>query len=191
MSRAAHSWALGRQGRGYRLKIVWGQSGSLRDSGEHDRANFLIIVEREDEVGPPFARERAVGAGLFALVSTRFATAPRGLAAPWPLASCSRRLEGHIQELAGRLLMFEPLCQYAQRQCLDFGHRLGLVGTITEHTRKIRDLRDPAAVRLAFELDLEDHKGTLAPEWLPNKPLQPTSGRCIRLLPETEPAARG
>jgi hypothetical protein len=64
MSRAAHSWALGRQGRGYRLKIVWGQSGSLRDSGEHDRANFLIIVEREDEVGPPFARERAVGAGL-------------------------------------------------------------------------------------------------------------------------------
>ena len=73
--------------------------------------------------------------------------------------------------------MFQSLSQYSQGQGLDFGDGLWLAGAVTEHTGEIGDLGHPAAIVLAFELDLEGHQGTLALGWLPNKPLlQPTSG---------------
>lgn len=87
--------------------------------------------------------------------------------------------------------MFEPLSQDAQREGLHFSHGFRLVGTVAEHAREVRDFGDPAAIFLTFELNLEGHKGTLAPGWLPHKALQPTSGSWFRLLRVNVLAARG
>lgn len=71
--------------------------------------------------------------------------------------------------------MFETLGQDPQGQRLHLGDSFGLVGGITEHSREIGNLGDPAAILFAFELDLEGHIGTLAPEWRPNKRLHPSA----------------
>jgi hypothetical protein len=44
------------------LEIVGGQARVLPDPGEHPGPYLLAIVESPDEVGPPDARERDVGA---------------------------------------------------------------------------------------------------------------------------------
>lgn len=75
--------------------------------------------------------------------------------------------------------MFQALGKYAQRKRLHLGDGVRLVGTVAEHARELRDLGDPAAILLSFELNREGHTGTLAPGWLPNKPLQPTSGELV------------
>lgn len=67
--------------------------------------------------------------------------------------------------------MFQSLGQDPQRQGLYLCHGLRLVGTVAKHAREVGDLGNPAAIHLTFELDLEGHKGTLAPGWLPNKRL--------------------
>lgn len=99
---------------------------------------------------------------------TRFATALRGLVAPWPQASCSRCLKRNIQELAGRFLMFQPLSQHSQCEGLYFGHGFSVVGAVAEHAREIRNFGYPSTVLFTFELDLEDHKGTLTSSAVPN-----------------------
>ena len=47
-----------------RLEIFWGQTGSLRDSGEHLRPDLLVVVEREHEVVPIRTSQCAMRAGL-------------------------------------------------------------------------------------------------------------------------------
>lgn len=71
--------------------------------------------------------------------------------------------------------MFETLGQDPQRQRLHLGDSLGLVGGIAEHSRKVGNLGNPSAILLAFDLNLEGHIGTLAPEWRPNKRLHPSA----------------
>lgn len=46
------------------LEIVSVQASALCNSGEHSRADLLVIVECEYDVGPVRAFERAVRAGL-------------------------------------------------------------------------------------------------------------------------------
>jgi len=77
-------------------------------------------------------------------------------------ASYSRGLKGDVQELARRFLMFQTLCQHAQRERLHFRHGLRLVGAIAEHAREVRNLGDPSPVLFAFQLNFEDHMGTVA-----------------------------
>lgn len=125
------------------------QTGSLRDSRQHHRSEFLVIVERKDEVGPALAREGPMGTRLSRYVAPDCAAA---------------RLE--------LVAMLEPLSQYAQRQSLHLRDGFRLVGAVAEHAREVRDLGDPAAILLTFELNREDHNGTLAPGWRPNKPLR-------------------
>lgn len=69
--------------------------------------------------------------------------------------------------------MFETLRQDTQGQRLHLRDSFGLVGSIAEHSREIGNLGDPPAILLAFELNLEGHIGTLAPERRPNKQLRP------------------
>jgi len=42
------------------LEIVWTKAGALRDSRQHAGTNFFTIVERENNIGPAFSRQRAV-----------------------------------------------------------------------------------------------------------------------------------
>ena len=105
--------------------------------------------------------------------ASRFAAARPERAWPWWQANCSRRLERNVQELAGCFLVFETLGQDAQGQRLYLSDSFGLVGGIAEHSREIGNLGDPPAILLAFELNLEGHMGTLAPERRPNKRLHP------------------
>ncbi len=65
--------------------------------------------------------------------------------------------------------MFETLGQDTQGQRLHLRDSFGLVGSIAEHSREIGNLGNPPAILFAFELNLEGHIGTLAPEWRPNK----------------------
>ena len=46
------------------LQILGGEAGSFRDSGEHLRPNFLIVVEREHDIRPIRASQDSVGARL-------------------------------------------------------------------------------------------------------------------------------
>lgn len=85
------------------------------------------------------------------------------------MASDSLRLERHVEQFAGRFLMLETLRQHAQRQCLHLCKRLRLVGPVAEDTRQIGNFGDPPPVLFALDLDLEGHKGTLAPPLLPHK----------------------
>ena len=70
--------------------------------------------------------------------------------------------------------MFKSLSQYAQRESLYLSYGFRLVGTVAEHAREVRNLGDPTAILLTFELNLEGHKGTLASGSPPHKPLQPS-----------------
>lgn len=94
---------------------------------------------------------------------------------PWPQANCSRRLERNVQELARCFLVFETLGQDAQGQGLHPSDSFGLVGSIAEHSREVGNLGDPPAILFAFELNLEGHIGTLAPELRPIKRLHPSA----------------
>lgn len=78
-------------------------------------------------------------------------------------ASCSRSLKGNVQEFTRRLLVFEALGQHPQGEGLDLRHCLWPICPITEHSGEVRNLGDPPAVLFTFELNLEDHNGTLAP----------------------------
>src|SRR5262245_24751370 len=109
----------------------------------------------------------------------------------WRRARCSRRVERDVQQRAGRLLVFEALCQDSQRQGLDFGSGLNLCGAVAEHAGKLGDLGDPATIVFTVERDLEGHIGTLAPDGPPNKALQPTPGgrACARRVTYASAAA--
>lgn len=74
----------------------------------------------------------------------------------------SRGLERDVQELARRFLVFETLRQDSQSQCLHFRDGFRLVGAVAEHSIEVRNLSDPPAILLEFELDLKNHKSTLA-----------------------------
>ena len=65
--------------------------------------------------------------------------------------------------------MVQPLRQYSQGDGLNLGHSFRLVGAVAEHACEVRDLSERSAILLAFELNLDDHKGTSAPGRLPNK----------------------
>jgi hypothetical protein len=47
-----------------RSKILGRESRGLRNAGEHSRADFDVVVEREYDVGPARTKEGLVGARL-------------------------------------------------------------------------------------------------------------------------------
>jgi hypothetical protein len=47
-----------------KLEIFWAEAGPAGGSGEHAGPQFLVIMKREDEVGPALPSKRAVRAGL-------------------------------------------------------------------------------------------------------------------------------
>ena len=87
--------------------------------------------------------------------------------------------------------MLKPVSEDAKRKCLNLCDDIGLVDAIRHHARKVRNLGDPSAVSLPFEFDFERHKGTLAFDSLPIKPLQPASGDELDFSDMNEPATRG
>jgi hypothetical protein len=46
------------------LEVVGSESRMTCDPREHPRTDLIIVVEAEDEIGPPRPTERAVGARL-------------------------------------------------------------------------------------------------------------------------------
>jgi hypothetical protein len=42
------------------LQIVRRQAGALRDSYQHPRPNLVVIMKRENEIGPTTSLERSV-----------------------------------------------------------------------------------------------------------------------------------
>src|SRR5207302_7842911 len=86
-------------------------------------------------------------------------------AAPWSRATPSRRFESHAQGVRGSFSMVETVGEHSERERLNVGHRLVPALPIRHDTRKTRDFRNPAAVILPLDLDLEVHStSNLMPE---------------------------
>jgi len=54
--------------------------------------------------------------------------------------------------------MLQSLSQDAECERLNLRHGHTLTSAVAEHAREVRDFGDPAAVLLAFKLDLEGHE---------------------------------
>jgi hypothetical protein len=80
--------------------------------------------------------------------------------ASWP-ASCSRRVEGHVEEFGRRFPLLEPLGNDAKGQGLYSGDGFITVLAVAEYPRKGGHFGNPAAVVLAFKLDGERHDCTV------------------------------
>ena len=63
--------------------------------------------------------------------------------------------------------MLKPLSNHAQRESLNLGHGFSAVSAIAEHAGQSRHLGEPAAITVAFKLNVEGHKITLHPGGLP------------------------
>jgi hypothetical protein len=46
------------------LEVTWSESCPLRDASQHARPDLFTVMERKDEVGPPFTRQCPMGTGL-------------------------------------------------------------------------------------------------------------------------------
>ena len=79
--------------------------------------------------------------------------------------------------------MLETLGDHPQRQGLNSCYRLVAVGAVAHHSRQCRDLGEPAAVSLRFELDGERHEANVPSNRSPNKRLQPTAAGAIMSRP--------
>ena len=79
----------------------------------------------------------------------------------WWRASCSRRLEGHVEEFCRRFAVLETLRDHSESQCLDDRNSFIPIAAVAEHAREPRHLGDPASVFFAFELDREGHTGNV------------------------------
>src|ERR1700730_10372700 len=100
-----------------RSEIFRSQTSSLGDSGQHLRADFLIVVERKDEVSPGRAAKRSVRTGLpFQLPTDLQQSGQR--APPSSMASCSSGLKRDVQEFGRGFAMFEAFGNHAERQRL-------------------------------------------------------------------------
>ena len=82
-------------------------------------------------------------------------------------------MERYVEKFARGFTVLEPLGKHAKRQGLNFRDSLGLVHAVCHYARQVGDLGDPSTISFAFEFNLERHKGTLALDLLPPKPLQP------------------
>ena len=86
--------------------------------------------------------------------------------------------------------MFETLGQDPQGQRLHLSDSVRLVSGITEHPREIGNFGDPPAILFAFELNLEGHMGTLAPERRPHKRLHSSAATSPRSRVESPTCGR-
>jgi hypothetical protein len=91
----------------------------------------------------------------------------------------SRGLERDVEELGRRLPVLEALSDDTQGERLEPGYGLLPVSTVTDSARELGHLGEPAAIRLRFQLNRENHKGTVAPGPAPQQALAADDGYAI------------
>jgi hypothetical protein len=75
----------------------------------------------------------------------------------WWRASCSRRLEGHIEQFCRRFAVLETLRDDAEGKSLNASHGFITIPSVAQHTGEGWHFGDPSSVLFAFELDREGH----------------------------------
>jgi hypothetical protein len=119
-------------------------------------ANFFIVVER-NEIGPSFARHRALRAGL------PLDRPPDPLKLPVPaehecLANCSCCLERNAQEAGTLFAVVETVGYNTKRKSLDFRDRFVAGGPVFHRAGKLNDFGDPAAIGLLLDFNPKRHR---------------------------------
>jgi hypothetical protein len=138
--------------RGRRVSDLWAWRFAQGCAG---RARRRHEMQRQS---PVVQDERAFGMSqIDAGRPSRFAARPQEPAALWWRVSCSRRLEGNVEELGGRLSVLEAFGNNAECKGLDAGHGFIAILAVAQDTGQTRDLRNPPTVVFAFELDREGH----------------------------------
>ncbi len=69
-----------------------------------------------------------------------------------PVAHAAAKDEGDVEALTRSLVMLEPVGRHPQRQRLHLGDRVILRRPMSQHTRQLHDLGDPATLGLRLEL---------------------------------------
>jgi hypothetical protein len=155
-------------------QVLRREAGAFRNAGEHARADFLGIVKGEDEIRPPTARERFVGAGFSLELPTNAIEGGEHTASACgrPISHAGaalRSAERHANEIRARFGMLQAIGQdtKGKRLCA----RDGLIArlSVSQDADEVRNLSDPAAVLLAISLDGEMHtrKGSAQPRYPP------------------------
>ena len=115
-------------------------------------------MERKDEVWPVRSTERSVGARLPLCMPAD--SQQRGQHAPG-FRRRSSGLKGDVQEFGRAFAVFKAFGNHAKRQGLDARDGFIAVGPVAHHAGQARDVGEPAAIILAFNLNRKNHAGTV------------------------------
>jgi hypothetical protein len=149
------------------LKILRPQAGSPSNSRQHHGPDLLPVVERERVWLPPIAFEPSMRALLLRhgpADAKERGEYPPGLCRP-PARHRSRRW-GNELDLHERLRIATTSlhvgCKNSERDGLHVRERFLAGPAVRKHAGQVGDLRNPAAVHLAIELDHQLHTPSLA-----------------------------
>jgi len=143
------------------LEIVWAESRVLSNSRQHARSNFHVVMERKNDVRPAWSPKDTVRTAWLSL-NTPSDAQQRG---EHSTCFCRRAIDSwshreNRSDLRNRPAVLQPIGQYAQRQGLYATNGFIPRIPIGKNAGNCRNLRNPAAVVLLFDLDCKWHSLT-------------------------------